>query len=62
MLYGFLEKHIYWQEGKRAKFKAFHVTPYLDEILTQGELLPPSVTHKSVLGENEVSKIGIAHV
>ena len=56
MLYGFLEKHIYWQENKRAKFKAFHVTPYLDEILTQGELLPPSITRRSVLGENEVSK------
>lgn len=52
MLYGFLKKHIYWQEGKRTKFKAFHVTPYLNEILAQGELLPPSVTKKSVLGEN----------
>lgn len=53
MLYGFLRKHIYWQEGKRYKFKAFHVTPYLNEILTQGELLPPTITKKSVLGENE---------
>ena len=52
MLYGFLKKHIYWQVGKRAKFKAFHVTPYLNEILAQGELLPPSVTNKSVLGED----------
>jgi len=51
MLYGFLKKHIYWQEGKRVKFKAFHVTPYLNEILAQGEILPPSVTNKSVLGE-----------
>jgi hypothetical protein len=52
MLCGFLKKHIYWQENKRANFKAFHVTPYLNEILAQGELLPPSVTKSSVLGEN----------
>lgn len=52
MLYAYLKNHIYWHENKRAKFKAFHVTPYINEILAKGELLPPSTTGKSVLGEN----------
>lgn len=52
MIYCYHNLPIYWSDEKRAKFKAFHVTPYLDKILAQGALRPPSQTGEMVLGEH----------
>ena len=51
-LYCYPPLHMFWTDVQRLKKKVFHVTPYLDRVLKDGKLLPPSRTGKSVLGEN----------
>lgn len=51
-LYCYAPLHMFWTNTQRLKKKVFHVTPYLDRVLKDGKLLPPSRTGNSVLGEN----------
>jgi hypothetical protein len=52
MIYCYPDLSIYWSDTERAKFNAFHATPYMGKILEQGMLRPPSQTGESVLGEH----------
>ena len=52
MIYCYPDLSLYWSDTERAKFNAFHATPYMGKILEQGMLRPPSQTGESVLGEH----------
>lgn len=51
-LYCYKPLDLFWTENERAQFSAFHATPYLKSVLEEGCLKPPTLTGKSVLGEN----------
>jgi len=51
-LYCFKPLNLFWTNRTRFTKRLFHVTPYLNRVLDSGVLLPPSLTGKSVLGEN----------
>lgn len=57
MLYCYKPLDIFWSDQGDLEFTAFHVTPYLNQILKKGEILPTIHTGKSTLGENE----GLSH-
>tara|TARA_B100000900_G_scaffold310357_1_gene269105 strand:+ start:312 stop:1427 length:1116 start_codon:yes stop_codon:yes gene_type:complete len=54
MLYCYKPLDIFWSDQGDLDFTAFHVTPYLNQILKKGEILPTIHTGKSTLGENLV--------
>lgn len=58
MIYNELLYNISWSSKGSLNFNAFHVTPYLKEILDSGKLLPPTKTQKFVLGENAYREDG----
>lgn len=53
MLYCYKPLDLFWTDNEKLDFKAFHVTPYLKDILSAGEILPTIHTGKSTLGENK---------
>ena len=53
MLYCYKPLDIFWSDQGNLEFTAFHVTPYLNEILDKGKILPTIHTNKSTLGENQ---------
>jgi len=56
MLYCYKPLDIFWSDQGDLDFTAFHVTPYLNQILKKGKLLPTIHTKKSTLGENQVGQ------
>jgi len=59
MLYCYKPLDIFWTDNETLDFKAFHVTPYINEILNKGTILPTIHTGKSTLGENTYSSSSI---
>jgi len=59
MLYCFKSLDLFWTENEKLDFKAFHVTPYLNDILSAGEILPTIHTGKSTLGEIKNASVSI---
>ncbi len=59
MLYCYKPLDIFWADNKTLDFKGFHVTPYLNEILNKGKILPTIHTGKSTLGENTYASSSI---
>ena len=53
MLYCYKPLDIFWSDQGDLEFTAFHATPYLNQILKKGKILPTIHTGKSTLGENK---------